>query len=372
MVVMESGSLPKGSLVVARGKRCCTLYKTYGKICKSELNAVENASPSLWHRRLGHMSEKGLQVLAKKSLIPFVKEKVWTGKSASYSHLKVFGCKAFALVPKEQRSKLDDKATPCIFLGYGDEEFGYRLWDPKANKFIRSRDVVFHEDQTIADLDKKIQPTDAATKNPTYKSVIDEQEPDNEPDVAEPEAAELIPEPESEDDVDQEEPNQEEPNQGEQAGECAVPQVQRRSNRARRPPIKYPSSEYILMTSDGDDPYAKYILMTSDGEPEKFEEAITHKDSDKWMMAMQSEMESLLKNGTYELVKLPKGRKALKNKWVFKLKKDENQQLTKFKARLVVKGFEQKEGVDFDEIFSPVVKMTSIREFLGHGSKHES
>lgn len=83
------------------------------------------------------------------------------------------------------------------------------------------------------------------------------------------------------------------------------------------------------------------------------------------MLAIKSEMESLLKNGTYELVELPKGRKALKNKWVFKLKRDENEQLTKFKARLVVKGFGQKEGVDFDEIFSPVVKMTSIRVILG-------
>ncbi|PRQ29843.1 putative RNA-directed DNA polymerase [Rosa chinensis] len=80
---------------------------------------------------------------------------------------------------------------------------------------------------------------------------------------------------------------------------------------------------------------------------------------------MKSEMESLLKNDTYELVELPKGRKALKNKWVFKLKRDENEQLTKFKARLVVKGFGQKEGIDFDEIFSPVVKMTSIRIILG-------
>ena len=50
---------------------------------------------------------------------------------------------------------------------------------------------------------------------------------------------------------------------------------------------------------------------------------------------------------------------------MFKLKRDENEQLTKFKARLVVKGFGQKEGVDFDEIFSPVVKMTSIRVILG-------
>ena len=48
-----------------------------------------------------------------------VPEKVWTGKEISYSHLKVFRCKAFIHVPKEQRSKLDDKALPCIFIGYG-------------------------------------------------------------------------------------------------------------------------------------------------------------------------------------------------------------------------------------------------------------
>ena len=56
-----------------------------------------------------------------------ISQRVWTGKDVHYSHLKVFGCKAFMHVPKEQRSKLDDKATPCIFIGYGDEEFSYRL-----------------------------------------------------------------------------------------------------------------------------------------------------------------------------------------------------------------------------------------------------
>ena len=56
-----------------------------------------------------------------------IPEKVWTGKDVVYNHLKVFGCKAFAHVPKEQRSKLDDKAFPCILVGYGNEEFGYRL-----------------------------------------------------------------------------------------------------------------------------------------------------------------------------------------------------------------------------------------------------
>ena len=56
-----------------------------------------------------------------------ISQRVWTGKDVSYSHLKVFGCKSFMHVPKEQRSKLDDKETPCIFIEYGDEKFGYKL-----------------------------------------------------------------------------------------------------------------------------------------------------------------------------------------------------------------------------------------------------
>ena len=89
-----------------------------------------------------------------------------------------------------------------------------------------------------------------------------------------------------------------------------------------------------------------------------------NKDKQSWMKAMQEEMNSLQKNKTYELVELPKGKKALRNKWVFKLKKD-SEKLVKYKARLVVKGFSQKHGVDFDEIFSPVVKMSSIQVVLG-------
>ena len=57
-------------------------------------------------------------------------------------------------VPKEQRSKLHDKAAPHVFVGYGDEEFGFRLWDLTKKKLVRSRDVVFQENQTLGDFDK--------------------------------------------------------------------------------------------------------------------------------------------------------------------------------------------------------------------------
>ncbi|CAL1371306.1 unnamed protein product [Linum trigynum] len=80
---------------------------------------------------------------------------------------------------------------------------------------------------------------------------------------------------------------------------------------------------------------------------------------------MKDEMDSLYENKTFELVKLPKGKRALKNNWVFKIKHDEHNRQPRFKARLVVKGFSQRKGINFDEIFSPVVKMTSIRTVLG-------
>ena len=88
----------------------------------------------------------------------------------------MFGCKAFIHVPKEQRSKLDDKALPCIFIGYGNEEFGYKVWDPKTRKVIRSRDVVFHEDQTMKDSNKEEQQSEKVTMNitinPPYNSQV--------------------------------------------------------------------------------------------------------------------------------------------------------------------------------------------------------
>ena len=74
---------------------------------------------------------------------------------------------------------------------------------------------------------------------------------------------------------------------------------------------------------------------------------------------MKDEMDSLLKNKTWDLCKLPASKRSLQNKWVYKLKEEDGGK-KRFKARLVVKGFAQTKGIDFDEIFSPVVKMTSI------------
>ena len=69
-------------------------------------------------------------------------------------------------------------------------------------------------------------------------------------------------------------------------------------------------------------------------------------------------------NHTYELIELSRGKKALRNKWVFKLKLGDGRNPPRYKARIVVKGFHEKKGMDFDKIFAPVVKMTSICTIL--------
>ena len=86
-----------------------------------------------------------------------IPERVWTGKYVTYKHLRVFGCKAYVYIPKDERSKLDDKANECIFLGYQHEEYGYKLWDLVARKLIRSRDM-FLKDQIIGDAEKSDEP----------------------------------------------------------------------------------------------------------------------------------------------------------------------------------------------------------------------
>ena len=80
--------------------------------------------------------------------------KVWFDKDVSYDHLKVFGCKACVHVSKDERLKLDVKTNQCIFICYGQDEFGYHFYNPIYKKFIRSRDVALFEDQTIEDIDK--------------------------------------------------------------------------------------------------------------------------------------------------------------------------------------------------------------------------
>ena len=86
--------------------------------------------------------------------------------------------------------------------------------------------------------------------------------------------------------------------------------------------------------------------------------------SKKWEEAADSEFQSLTEHGTWELVELPKGRRPVGCKWVFKTKYSSDGTVECYKARLVAKGYTQRYGEDYDETFSPVVRYSSIRILL--------
>jgi len=87
-------------------------------------------------------------------------------------------------------------------------------------------------------------------------------------------------------------------------------------------------------------------------------------NSDKWKEVMKDEMKALERNATGDLVELPSNIKTIGCKWVYKLKKGVDDKMERYKARLVAKGYSWKKGIDFHEIFSPIVKIVSIRIVL--------
>ena len=106
------------------------------------------------------------------------------------------------------------------------------------------------------------------------------------------------------------------------------------------------------------------IASQDDDEPKTVQEALSSSDSDEWMKAMNDEMESGRTNQVWDLVDLPLGRKKIGNIWVLKIKRKADGSIERYKAQLVAKGYTQKEGVDYEETFSLVVRFASVRLIL--------
>ena len=107
-------------------------------------------------------------------------------------------------------------------------------------------------------------------------------------------------------------------------------------------------------------------MLLDHDKPMNYEEAMMSQDSAKWLEAMKSEMGSMYENKVWTLVDLPNDRKAIENKWIFKRKTDTDSSVTIYKARLVEKGFDKVQGVDYDEIFSLIAMLKFVRIMLAN------
>ena len=107
------------------------------------------------------------------------------------------------------------------------------------------------------------------------------------------------------------------------------------------------------------------FTVADDLEPNNYQEAVSCEDSAKWVEAMGEEHAALVSNDTWDLVEKQDGMNVLKCKWVYKLKRNAEGVVVRYKARLVVCGYAMQHGIDYLETFSPVAKIQTIRLLFG-------
>ena len=113
-----------------------------------------------------------------------------------------------------------------------------------------------------------------------------------------------------------------------------------------------------------------FLTFLLENDPQSYNEAVKSADGALWKDAINSEIESILQNHTWELVDLPPGCKPLGSKRIFKKKMKADGSIDKYKARLVIKGYRQREGLDYFDTYSPVTRINSIRMILAIAALH--
>jgi len=258
---------------------------------------------------------------------------MWTGKVPSLAHIKVWGCEVF--VRRETHDKLEPRSERCVFIGYPQKKsFGYLFYRPSENVVFVARRGVFRERELICKEDSG--------------STIDLEEIQESADEGTSETTRVQPEEEiSVEPID-----------------TSLPL--RRSSRVSKPTEFYG----FHITAEEDTFISDNTLVNLD-EPTNYKEAMAGPEAAKWKEAMDSEIKSMYDNQVWNLVDQQPGRKIVGCKWIFKKKIDMDGNVSTFKARLVAKGFTQTPGIDYDETFSPVAKIKSIRIMLAIAAFHD-
>ncbi|GJY30832.1 ribonuclease H-like domain-containing protein [Tanacetum coccineum] len=223
-------------------------------------------------------------------------------KTPTPSHLRVFGCLCFATI-LNNHDKLGSRSEKCVMIGYSNYKKSYRLYSLDRHQFIFLRDVKFFE---------FVFPS----KDSTSKVVV-------------------------------------------------TSNVFQNLNHINFSDIEYPEMPY------DDERVNPKLNSDQKSHSDSSHSSMPDRDlnnayfsDDKFENDIQREIDALLRNDTWETIDLPKDRKSIGSKWIFKIKYKSSGEIDRYKARLVAQGFGQKEGIDYEETFSSVVKMVTVRCLL--------
>lgn len=339
-----------------------------------------------------------------------IPEEVWTGKPVDLTHLKTFGCQAHVLIPKQKRTKFDKNTKKCVFIGYSETAENYRVIDLDNPREVHvTKHVIFNENVfPAADMSNSrykkfkfsyydiLDVDDDPVNSQPQQQVVDEQSNvENEQEMTVDGTPMMINEPEIDqeevepvhldvqrqvdldlnDDMDSDSSftdalNLDDSVQASSSSEGSLPFKKEALPVQEGIPLMVNSREPRIIKKkeypDYETDFLAFLAGTQQDEavPESVHEALSGRDSDAWKHAIQSEFQSHIDNGSWELVDLPADRKAIKCRWVFKIKRNANGEIVRHKARLVAKGCSQRYGVDYQETFSPVVRYSTLRTLM--------
>ena len=274
------------------------------------------------------------------------------GSKPDLSILRAFGAEAYVHIPKVKRKgKFSKRAEKGYLVGYSPGD-AYRVAIRKGSSWsiVTSKDVDFDESRQTNTSSHNFQDTEKVGENETLveDTVITEESAEQTENVT-------VNSPQ-EDSVG--EPNLEDAPEDEQGNPISdtdavtyVPNL-RRSMRASKPPERFDS---LLV---------QHCLVGRAEDPMTVQEAFESNEAHHWRQAMNDEIAMIRKLKAWVPAFLPKGKKAIKSKWVFSRKYDAQGNVTRYRARLCPKGFTQVPGVDFTDVFAPVLRYTTLRTLM--------
>jgi hypothetical protein len=256
--------------------------------------------------------------------------------------LRIFGSPIYIHIPKEKRSKLEPFGKKGTFVGYSKISKAYKIYVP-GQKFIEvNRDMTFHEEASFRrsiELSCDTEEHEAPSLEPSDSPLTDVQREET-----------------LETSVDLSRDTIEFPLE-----KLPVKRKPARCQEILKEVEKHAAPKGIFRERKKPDKYSGLIAQLNlviDSEPSTFEEASKHK---VWKDEMIEEYDSILKNDLWAVVPRPHGKSMVTSKRIYKIKHAVDGSVEKFKARFVARGFSQKEGIDYDEIFAPISRYNSIR-----------
>nr|KAJ0193166.1 hypothetical protein LSAT_V11C800430830 [Lactuca sativa] len=235
-----------------------------------------------------------------------------SGRKPNLDYLKVWGCVAHYRTPDPKRYKLGARAMKSVLVGYTQNIRTYQLLDDESGVFVESRYLEFFKE--------KISRNNENSNNTKPTGI----------------SHKILPPP------------------------PVVKEPRRSTNSRIEKTFRDDLYSYLVEGTQKKVTRKVFFAINLDDDPKTFTESMTSRDAPLWKEAINDEMGSIMCNGTWDLIDLPKGKRPIGSKWIFKRKYHPDGSTTAYKERLVAKDYMHQEGIDYFDTYTSVARISLI------------